>query len=302
MKKYAIYIKTAITQSPEAFIVKLGNHEFSVVLDSGILGFNGRGWPPEQLAILLGLLKPSELTAISKTVTFEPHRGNFRWWKPWESIRYLGGGNYVNTYGLTNPGIGCLTDTLGRFCERVGFPIISILPPSPNDARRFAVELLGIRPAPKAIEFNLSCVNHAALDTDELVYSINEMRSARKWPVILKMGYDQEFVEIANTLYFVHDCAHLINSVRFTTVFPEKPSPLKGGGGVSGPIIFELAQVAVETLRTSGYSKPIIGGGGVNSVERARHLIGVGANAIALGTTVHLRPHLVREIKQALEE
>jgi len=60
----------------------LGKLRFSAVLNSGVLGLDGLGYPPEWLSILIRELRPNELAAISKTVTLEPYAGNFRWWKP----------------------------------------------------------------------------------------------------------------------------------------------------------------------------------------------------------------------------
>ncbi|OQA51781.1 MAG: Dihydroorotate dehydrogenase B (NAD(+)), catalytic subunit [candidate division WS2 bacterium ADurb.Bin280] len=280
--------------------MKLGDSEIKVVLDSGVLGLDGLGYFPERLAILTGELRPRELAAISKTVTFGPHAGNFRWWKPWESIRYLGNGNYVNTYGLTNPGIVKASKALGRFCSRVDVPIISVALPAPEQAAKLVEAVHSIRPRPRAIELNISCPNVEQAPLDSLVDSVGEIRVATKLPLIIKLGYDQDFISILDRLYFVHDVAHLINSVRFSTVFSGKPSPLKGGGGVSGPIIFEFAVNAVEALRMSDYGKPIIGGGGIDSVDKAKTMLNVGADAIAIGTATHTRPYLPNHIKNVL--
>jgi len=139
------------------------------------------------------------------------------------------------------------------------------------------------------------------MEAGDLVDSIGEIRALTHLPLIIKVGYDQDFIRLLDRLYFIHDCAHLINSVRFSTVFPNLKSPLTGGGGVSGPAIFEFAQSAIEPLRLSGYEKPIIGGGGVNTVEGARILISAGADAIAIGTAIHSRPYLAHDIQEALQ-
>lgn len=280
--------------------MELAGERFNVVLDSGVLGFDGWGWPPEILAILIRQLRPNQLAAISKSVTAEPRTGNFKWWRPWSSVRYLGGGNWVNTYGLTNPGLGALKDTLSAFCRRVRLPIVSVALPEAEDAGVFAFNLTTISPKPFAVEINLSCVNNVHRQTvEEAARSIGEMRRVLKVPYIIKLGYDQDFVDFAERLYHLHEVCHVTNTVKFQTVYPDRRSPL-GEGGVSGPEIFPFAASAVDTLRLEGYNKPIIGGGGVDSLAKARILVDFGADAVAVGTAVHFHPTLPHRIENEL--
>lgn len=276
---------------------------FDVVLDSGVLGYNGLGWPPEWLAILFRQLRPSRLAAISKTVSADPITGNFRWWKPWQTIRYLGSNNYVNAYGLTNPGFSTLSDSLGQFCGRVGIPIISVLLPPPDQAGIFAFHLSNLQPGPFGVEVNLSCVNHHGwLSSEEVVQSLQEMRRVLKCPYILKLGVNQDYLATADRLWSLHEAIHGINTVPWSMVFPDAPSPMSrfGGGGVSGPAIHRFAIDFVTQLVASGYDKPIIGGGGVQNTKMARQLIEAGASAVAVGTATHLHPATAHRIANEL--
>lgn len=283
--------------------IRLGEQEFRVVLDSGVLGFDGWGWPPEILAILLHRLRPRELAVISKTVSLRPIAGNFIPQRPWETVRYLGRGNWVNAYGLTNPGILTLGYTLGAFCRRVGAPIISVIPPKPEDAERFAHDLRALPSLPVALEVNLSCPNHIhGFSLDEIAESLTKMRKVFSCPYILKLGHDQNVLEILEYLHDLHEIVHGTNSVPWATVFPNRPSPLFkfGGGGVSGPVIYPFALEFTKLVAESGYSKPIIAGGGVDNVAKALELLNAGAGAIALGTAIHTKPWLAHKIEREL--
>ncbi len=276
----------------------------TVMLDSGLLGFDGSGQIPERLAILLGQLRPNKLAAISKTISYAPLCGNYNPLRPWETIRYLGRGNWVNAYGLTNPGIAGLKRPLRQFCNRVLTPIVSVVPPDPKSAEQFARDIDAISLRLWAIEINISCPNHTTPSTDMVEESLTVMRSVLPpdgYAFILKVGYDVD-LQLLEELSGLYDYLHGINSVPWNVVFPNRPSPLAkfGGGGVSGPVIYPFAVDFVKRLTDAGYDKPIIAGGGINSVEAAEKLYDLGASAVALGTAVHTNPSLARRVSQAL--
>lgn len=284
-------------------MLELAGRRVDVVLDAGLLGFNGWGWPPEWLAILTHQLRPTELAAISKTLTWHPTTGNFRWYMPWRSIRYLWRGNWVNSYGLSNPGVASLRGDLQAFCRRVAIPIISVLPPDqPDNAALFAYELaavVGLDLA--AVEINASCPNHEAVPMEGLPAVIGEMRRHLHCPLIVKMGRSNDLAGQAMALEEHCDCLHLINSVPWDMIFPSRKSPLIEGG-VSGPIIFPAARRSVCEVRAAGFAKPIIGGGGINSLVRAQSMGRAGADAVAIGTAIHHDPALAHRIAEKLRE
>lgn len=87
-------------------MIKLSNgRKLEFLVSSGALGYDGKGWPWEWPLRWAGLLRPEEFTAVTKTLTLEPRKGNLRWYKPWDVLRPLGNGNWVNAIGLTNPGL-----------------------------------------------------------------------------------------------------------------------------------------------------------------------------------------------------
>lgn len=292
-------------------MLKLAGRRVDVVLDAGVLGFDGWGWPPEWLAILTGRLRPKQLAAISKTLTYGPNAGNFRWWKPWGSIRYLGGGNYVNKMGLPNPGLSALKDELGLFCRRVGVPIISVLPPHTDGAGAFAYELAKADLGMVAVEINASCPNYEAVNPETLPDTIAQMREYLRCPLIVKMGAMGSSERLARAAIELEphvDVLHIINTVPYSSVFPLRKSPLAtdknplDGGGVSGPAIHSIALLALMAIRTAGFVKPIICGGGISSLIRAQSMARAGADAVAIGTAIRYDPALAHRIAEELQK
>lgn len=215
--------------------------EISVVLDC-VLGINGRGTPLEWAAILKGKLHPELHAVISKTITDAPIAG---WpWDPLLRVRYLGCGNWVNAYGLLNPGRVCGQKVLEGFADRVGQAIISVFACNPEEAVRLAQMANNLDAI--ALEMNASCPNVHKLSFEEITEIALAFHEQCRLPLIVKLSAEQD-VEIALRLREVVEIFNLTNTIRFETVFHNRESPLAryGGGGVSGPIIHPYAQAAI---------------------------------------------------------
>lgn len=273
--------------------------ETNVVVDC-VLGLNGLGTPLEWLPILRGELRTRELVAISKTVTCNPITA---WpWEPFLRVRSLGNDNWVNAYGLLNPGRDQAPELLQRFIERTKSAIISIFAENTSEAIGLGHMISSLSGA-AAAELNCSCPNIHELSVDQIVANVDAFRRVCRLPVLIKLGFDQDYVEIARQLRSIADGLHVINTVRWETHFPERVSPLAryGGGGISGPIIHEYALRCVSGLREAGIEMPILAGGGVNSTNSARLLIEAGADAVAVATAIHHHPNLPHQLEEYLE-
>jgi len=104
-------------------------------------------------------------------------------------------------------------------------------------------------------------------------------------PLIVKVGYDQPYVAIAQAVEGVADAIHAINAVPWRLVFGERPSPLArlGGGGVSGEPIRPFVREAVQRLRAHT-RLPIVAGGGIYTLQDLEELWALGARAFSIGT------------------
>ncbi len=267
-------------------MITLSNGEqVEFLTGSGALGFDGRGWWWEYPLRWLGVLNPHEFTIVVKTLTLRPRKGNLRWYAPWRCVRLIPGGT-VNAVGLTNPGIDWWIRVCYPRLRRMGLQtVVSVYPESVDEARAFAEKLRPLQIA--ATELNASCPNvtHCEADTVNHVHAIACALREAGHPLIVKVGYDQPYVAIAQALEGTADAIHAINAVPWRLVFGETPSPLArlGGGGVSGEPIRPFVREAVQHLRDAT-RLPIIAGGGIYTLNDLQELWELGARAFSIGT------------------
>jgi dihydroorotate dehydrogenase (NAD+) catalytic subunit len=282
-------------------MITLSNGEqVEFLTGSGALGFDGRGWWWEYPLRWMGILNPHDFAIVVKTLTLNPRRGNLRWYAPWRCVRLIPGGT-VNAVGLTNPGIDWWLRTCYPRMRRMGLQIVvSVYPESLGEAHAFAEKLRPLLIA--AIELNASCPNvaHCEADAVQHVHAIADALRKSGHPLIVKVGYDQPYVAIAQSLENIADAIHAINAVPWRLVFPDKPSPLArlGGGGVSGEPIRPLVREVIQNLRRAT-RLPIIAGGGIYALNDLHELWQLGARAFSIGTLFLRAPwkpnQLVRE-------
>ncbi len=265
-------------------MIRLPNGEsIEFLTGSGALGFDGRGWWWEYPLRWLGLLNPHDFAVVVKTLTLHPRKGNLRWYAPWRCVRLIPGGT-VNAVGLTNPGVEWWLRTCYPRMQRMGLQtIVSVYVESVDEACQFARLLAPLRIA--AIELNASCPNVPHDAAIAHVVQIAQALQAAGHPLIVKVGYDQPYVELAQALEGIADAIHAINAVPWHLVFPERASPLAhlGGGAVSGMPIRPFVREAVGRLRRAT-RLPIIAGGGIYTLRDLEELWTLGARAFSIGT------------------
>ena len=250
-------------------MIMLGTTKTKWFIASGALGFDGRGYWFESLHRLLGLIDPTPFVVIAKTVTRPPMRGNLRWWKRFGGcVRLLDvGGNplnewhylrssariagTVNAVGLTNPGLDAWCrwyrvrwQTDSRFQL---IPLVpSILASSPWEAAEMAEQLTYL-PRLAGVEVNLYCPNCLGgtnlIENADLGIGIVKAVKATvgDLPVLVKLSPQQDYLKIAGALRG-QIAAISVNSVPWTMVFPNKPSPLRRTLGVDGGVSGRIAQ------------------------------------------------------------
>ncbi len=270
--------------------IKLAN---PIVASSGALGF-GRGYWWDRALINAGLIRTDTVGAvITKTLTDQPWVGNWKGWNPWQVIWPLSGG-WVNAFGLTNRGL--------RWFMEQEYPhvhphnlIVSITDPDPYSIPKMATKLDAIELL--AVEVNMSCPNtpqwtdlQRSYDTAKII--LYRMKSNMRHPLVVKIGYLNEperenMAEICTTVGV--DAVDMINTIPYGKRFPGQVSPLKKGGGVSGSLITDYALDQVGWFRRNT-SLPIIGGGGVGTIEDVRIFLDAGADAVSVGSAHILRP------------
>ena len=243
---------------------------------------------------------------IPKTVTPQPRPGN----PPPRTVETTAG--LLNSIGLDNDGLEAfLTKHLGPLRQLGTALIVNIAGKSTAEfvamARRLD-EFDGIA----ALELNISCPNvSGGVDygtnpklTAEVV---REVRAVSRLPVIAKLTPNVTSVaEIAIAASEAGaDALSLVNTFQGMAVDWKRRKPILGNGigGLSGPAIKPLAlrivwQVA-QAVRT-----PIIGIGGIQSIDDVLEFLVCGATAIQVGTANFYNPglavRLVAELEAAL--
>ncbi|OGZ27774.1 MAG: hypothetical protein A2365_04010 [Candidatus Nealsonbacteria bacterium RIFOXYB1_FULL_40_15] len=222
---------------------------------SGALGNWGTGWLWDRPLIWADMIRPDLFVVVGKTVTLFPREGNFRWRKPWETIKFLDyNGNAglrgflqcagtVNAYGLRNGGfIEWMADFGIRGCP---LPIVPSIFSDSGDAPKqiaimartlemlFSGKLLGL-------ELNVSCPNTLSelANARRVVEICEAAKEATSLPLILKLSTAHYTPEILPNIRGIGIGALSINSVRWGNIFPDRKSSLDrfGGGGVSGKL------------------------------------------------------------------
>jgi len=258
---------------------------------SGALGFDGRGYLWEKPLIYFNIIRPHELTIITKTLTLEPRPGNLRWWSPWKCFRFIPNGT-VNCVGLSNPGLGWW---LRRFPS---FPkykyVVSIAPASVREALLMTSDLNELPLV--GVEFNASCPNTEDWSADKVCAITLAVAIGSKHPVFVKLGYTQNYIQICEQLDGSVAAFDLINSVPWSAVFPDQASPLEPAGGVSGAVIQARAKDALWKIKTVTTKTPIISGGGIDSEREVITRRCMGAQAWTFGTIFLRRPWLPNQI------
>ncbi len=286
-------------------MIKLSNgHCLEFVAASGSLAFDGRGWPWEWPLRWVGKLDPHLFTIVIKTLLPVKWKGNLRWSRPWDVVKFISKegeeinpvlalarprlvGGVINAIGLTGPGIDHWRERDYPKIENQGYQVVvSITGP---EGGRGCVEIVnGLNGLLNiiGIEFNASCPNTDPTllnDADAVVRMCHLIKEVSGYPLLLKLSYVQPYLQIAKKVEGLVE-AISISSVPWKVIFGERPSPLAkyGGGGVSGKIIQPFTwQMVSELARETKI--PVIGPS-VCEYEDIARLKKLGAQAVHFGT------------------
>lgn len=259
------------------------NKKIDFVAASGALGFTGSGYFWEQPFRWTGHLKTKEFTFITKTLTYKPNAGNYRWYCPWRTFRLVKG-NTVNALGLPNPGLDYWIKN-----QYVEDAIVSVFVQHEDEAMKMAASLNPLDLT--AVEINAVCPHWGTASEDAIAAFISKC----KHPTILKIGHGSHQIALAEKFKGKVEAFDAINSVPWKFLYSD-PSPLTGSSGsVSGPIIKDKARNALVELLLRGCS-PVISGGGIDSLEEVYLRERFGAKAFSIGTLFLRKPWLPNQI------
>jgi len=200
-----------------------------------------------------------------------------------------------NAVGLPTPGYLNMNDEFKKWKE-IKVPLIASIYGSSVDDYVDITEYIQ-KYNPSIIELNISCPNkddgmlfgNSAALTKKLVGAVKEIS---KIPIMPKLTPNcNNIAEIALACENAGaDAICAINTVEKEILHPKLKAPLLayGKGGISGPIIKEIALENVRKIRDA-VEIPILGIGGVTYGKDAVEMLKAGASLVGIGSGVYFR-------------
>jgi dihydroorotate dehydrogenase (NAD+) catalytic subunit len=243
---------------------------------------------------------------IPKTVTPLPRLGN----PPPRTVETACG--LLNSIGLDNDGLEAFVAKHLPPLLRLGTAVIV------NIAGRNTAEFvqmarrLGDFPEIAALELNISCPNVTGgidygTDPGKTAEVVREVRQACSFPVVAKLTPNvspDDVVRVAAAAADAGaDALSLVNTFQGLAVDWRRRKPILGNGigGLSGPAIKPLALRIVWQVARA-VQIPIIGIGGIQSLDDVMEFLVAGAAAIQVGTANFYNPTLPTQLVSQLEQ
>src|SRR5947209_5252522 len=239
---------------------------------------------------------------VPKTVTRRPRAGN----PPPRTVETPSG--MLNAIGLDNDGIDHFI--------RHHLPYLRTLPTAvvaniagKNEAEFVEMaEMLGREPGLAALELNLSCPNVAggvdfATDPEVTRRVVRRVRAVCPLPLLAKLTPNvTDIVPVARAAAEAGaDAVSLVNTFVGMAVDWRRRRPVLGNvtGGLSGPAIKPLALRLVWQV-ASQVRVPVVGVGGIATVDDVMEFLVAGASAVQLGTVNFYDPTASARVVEAL--
>jgi dihydroorotate dehydrogenase (NAD+) catalytic subunit len=239
---------------------------------------------------------------VPKTITPLPRQGNV----PWRTVETAAG--LLNSIGLDNDGVDAFLVKQLPWLLACGAPVIvSIAGAAEAEFVELAARLDGV-PGIAALELNISCpnVSHGVdLGTDPAMCRsvVAGVRRATSLPVLAKLTPNvTNITAVARAASDGGaDAVTVINTCQGMAVDWRRRRPMLGNvvGGLSGPAIKPIALRCVHQIRRA-VDIPIIGVGGIMTIDDCMEFIVTGATAVQIGTASFAEPVASIRILEAL--
>jgi dihydroorotate dehydrogenase (NAD+) catalytic subunit len=267
-----------------------------ILVASGTFGYAREMQPFVPFAKLGGI--------IPKTVTPLPRMGN----PPPRTIETPAG--LLNSIGLDNDGLDAfLTKHLPFLLDWGTSLIVNIAGATIEEFVAMAARLDAF-PRIAGLELNISCPNVSGgvdFGTDAALAAdlVARVRAACRFPVIAKLTPNvTQIVPIAQAVAEAGaDAVSLVNTFQGLAVDWRRRRPILGAGtgGLSGPAIKPLALRCVWQVARA-VNVPIIGVGGIASINDVMEYLVCGASAVQVGTANFYDPGVAARLVDELEQ
>lgn len=221
----------------------------------------------------------------------------------------------LNAIGLQNPGLDVVMNKKLPALEKYDLPIIANVAGACEEDYVAVCAKIGDAPNVKAIELNISCPNvkHGGItfgtEPDVAFRLTQEVMKVAKVPVYVKLSPNVTDIKpIAQAIEAGGaDGFTMINTLLGMRIDLKTRRPILANqtGGLSGPAIKPVAIRLINEV--ANISKlPIIGMGGVQTVDDVLEMFMAGASAVAVGTAnfsdPYICPKLIEELPSRMSE
>ena len=240
---------------------------------------------------------------IPKTVTPLPRPGN----PPPRTVETSSG--LLNSIGLDNDGLDAFIEKHLNALLGLGTSIIANIAGKNTGEFVEMARKLNQFPGLAAIELNISCPNVSGgvdygTNPQMAADVVSSVRAACDLPVIAKLTPNvTSVVDIARAASDAGaDALSLVNTFQGLAVNWKKRKPILGNGigGLSGPAIKPLALRIVWQV-AQAVKTPIIGIGGIQSIDDVMEFLVCGASAVQIGTANFYNPTLATSLVKELD-
>jgi dihydroorotate dehydrogenase (NAD+) catalytic subunit len=241
---------------------------------------------------------------LPKTITQEARAGN----APWRTVETAAG--MLNSIGLDNDGIEAFIAYHLPYLVSLGIPIIVSIAGRTHEEFVRMTARLADQTDIAAIELNISCPNVSGgvdfgTDPNSCERLVSDCRAATSTPIVAKLT--PNVTSIAAIAKGAEaggaDAISLINTCLGMAIDWRRRKPMLGNvvGGLSGPAIKPIALRAVYQA-AQAVKTPIIGIGGIATIDDVMEFFVAGATAVQLGTVNFYNPKASMEVLDSLPE
>lgn len=254
---------------------------------------------------MAGLVELGRLGGIvPKTITKVARPGN----APWRTVETTGG--MLNSIGLDNDGIDYFLANHLPYLGSLGTPILVSIAGRTHEEFVELAAMLDGRPEVAAVELNISCPNVSGgvdFGTDPAMCEkvVAGARQACDRPIIAKLTPNVSSIAAVakGAEAGGADALSVINTCLGMAVDWKRRKPLLGNvvGGLSGPAIKPIALRCVYQV-SKAVKTPIIGIGGIATLDDVMEFLVTGATAVQLGTVNFYDPTVSMRILETLPD
>lgn len=217
----------------------------------------------------------------------------------------------LNAVGLKNPGVDVIVNEKLPALESFETPVIASVAGNTQEEYVAVAEKLCQAPNVCALEVNVSCPNvkegglSFGTSADAVYHVTKAVKAVSTVPIYIKLTPNvTDIVAIAKAAEEGGaDGLSLINTLLGMSINVKTRQPFLANktGGLSGPAIKPIAIRMIDQV-SRAVSIPIIGMGGVSTVDDVLEMLLAGASAVAIGTANYENPMICKELIEALPQ